>query len=463
MSPRWQWWAARIGLLVALVVVGLGCSPDDSLERSSPTTPHPSTTSATVASSEDDEIVQPPTAEVMAELVDLPGRLAVGNGVGLSVLAPDGTEIASLQDTPDVLVSQPTWSNDGTRLAWSRASVDDQELVVSAIDGSDEVVTPIDGPIVFYLQWSADDHGLVYLRTHTGGQGVEMGLIEPGMRAIPVAVTEPLFVAWAPTSSTVAMHVAARQVVVVPDVFAAPGPAPDPDSAPDDQAVVVVDPTGGFTAPAWVDDRTLLVATAEGLALVDVETKRSVVQVPTEGRVQFLLSPDRSKVAYRILGDGADSPVVVRTHASSSLVPVQNPAPTGGGLGVFDLASGETTVVTDLVPLAWEWSPDSTRLAWLDAGFPEIHPRTRWQFWDGAISVPSAEFDLSDRIRASYLLFFEQYAQSQQRWSPDSRAFAFAGRLRPDEPGDGIWVQLVGVDAPPVRIADGDDVTWSSR
>ena len=72
-------------------------------------------------------------------------------------------------------------------------------------------------------------------------------------------------------------------------------------------------------------------------------------------------------------------------------------------------------------------------------------PRARWNFWDGIASTPSVTYEVSAPVRDTYLPFFEQYTRSVTGWSPDSAAFAFAGR--PDgggEGADGIWVQLVG-------------------
>jgi TolB protein len=58
-----------------------------------------------------------------------------------------------------------------------------------------------------------------------------------------------------------------------------------------------------------------------------------------------------------------------------------------------------------------------------------------------------------------YLPFFEQYAQSMSPWSPDSRAFAYAGFNEQGEAG--IWVQEARSDRAPVLVSDGEFVSWS--
>ena len=386
-----------------------------------------------------------PTIELAdPELVDLlgrlPGRLAVGDANRLLVTNPDGSDAQWLQDQADVLATQPTWSRAGDRLAFGRIGSESQQLVVHEVATAAEQVSDLEGSRVFYLQWSVADDVLAYLRDDPGGQGIEMGINVPGGEVVPVVAGQPLYLSWSPSSLMMAAHINDSQVVVLPDLLT------DPELG---TPSTVLNPSGLFTVPAWIDESTLLAATIDGLALVDVNTNRSTL-VAEGPAVQFVLSPDRTKVAFT-LPLGVDG--------SPGVVQVQDEA--GPGLQVVELASGDITTVTSATPLAWEWSPDSSLLAWLDLGSAGPVPRASWRFWDGTSSTSSVAHRISGQVGKSYIPFFEQYAQSHHQWSPDSTAFAFAGQIGSVESPEAIWVQLVGADVPPVAVAIGDFVTWS--
>lgn len=441
--------------VLALVFAAAACTSSDGLSAtpasgptSEPTVDGSATDSGAGESTETapGPALEEPSAEVLAQVAELPGRLAVGQSNQLAVMNPDGTGFQWLDDAADVVATQPVWSADGDRLAWSRATVDSHELVVVDAASGERVVSPAAGPSAFYMQWSADDEALAYLRNDVNGRGIEFGFAVPGSEAQALVATSPFYVSWSPTGSSVAAHVADQQVVVLPDLL-------DEPVADLEDPIVLLDPAGEFTVPVWLDASTLLVASTEGLSLFDVNSSRVATIVDSPTHVQFVVSPDRLKVAYRLRGVGAGLSTVALGQVDAF-----------GGLLVLDLASGETTTVTDQTPLAWEWSPDSTKLAWLGSGFSALRPLTRWNFWDGEETIVAEPYQASRRELQTYLPFFEQYAQSHTRWSPDGTAFAFAGRSGStgSEEIDYVWIQLVEADTPPVRVAEGDLAIWSS-
>jgi TolB protein len=129
--------------------------------------------------------------------------------------------------------------------------------------------------------------------------------------------------------------------------------------------------------------------------------------------------------------------------------------------------------------IAFFWSPDGRYLAWIapdDAGddeqaatphrarpAPRQHEDVwlRWWLWDGEDNTALARFVPSDTYLLDYLRFFDQYALSMTPWSPDSRAFVYAGS---DAVGaEGIWVQPAAANNLPRRVADGVYAAWSPR
>lgn len=380
--------------------------------------------------------------ELTQRLADLPGRLAVGNGPELAVARADGRTVEVLDGSESVLASQPTWSHDGTQLAWSSVSSDRQVVLVQSFgeDGGqvgDAKQSNVAGQPVFYLQWNGADDRLAYIRNAEGGGVVEVGLFEPGSPGEPVGEGAPFFISWSPEADQILAHVNESSI----DAF---GLAETPDTFAAVSAV-----GGGFSAPAWADDSRGLIVFDGALSYIDVDTAAVEPIVPLAGPVRFVLSHDRTKVAYQVVG-GAGGVTVVGSPIQADRT----------GLVVLDLATGEQTVVTTELALAWEWSPDSDKLAWLTAEVNSGRPVGRWAFWsltDSAVTTGSSPFELTRKYGRNYLPFFAQYAQSVTGWSPDSSAFAFAGSIDRDQ---GIWIQLIDEIVEPQLVARGDFVTW---
>jgi len=456
-----------LAVLAAAVAVA-GCTSGDSLsERNRATTSSAPNGSGTEPPRPNPGVtLADPPAAVRQAVAALPGQLAIGNGPALALAAPDGTGATPLDQTAGAVLSQPTWSHDGTHLAWSRTTDSAVEVVDRDLATGQDAVTDLLPTPGFYFQWSADDQTLAYLRADPNQAGVELGLIDPGAPPVRVGAAAPVFLSWAPTAPVLAAHVAASQVLVLPSRFAAPGATTLVDSS-------VLAPTGAFSAPAWVDDATVLAVSPEGLVSIDAAAGAvTVVAESGSSALRFVLSPDRKRVAMAEAGSsGAVSPTALDGRRAGPVpIPLAQTAPgqgaggSGGGAGlrIVELATGAVTEVTPSSPLAFEWAPDSVQLAWLEEGVSAALPRNRWNFWDGRVSTPSVSYQVSETMRNAYLPFFEQYAQSMTGWSPDGAAFAFAGHPDGGPDGDGVWVQLIGIPgAPPVRVADGDVVAWS--
>ncbi|MEM7323951.1 MAG: hypothetical protein AAF531_12760 [Actinomycetota bacterium] len=367
------------------------------------------------------------------------------------MVRPDGAGSLLLGGSESELASQPTWSRDGERLAWASASAERQAVVIQEFgadglpDGS-AAISNVAGNPVFYLQWNRNDERLLYIRNSENRGLVEIGTVEPGAPAVPAGEGAPFFVSWAPESDRIVGHVNERTI----DLYRFDG-----SGDPGEGFVTVLDAGGGFSAPAWVDEERVLVVIDGELVYLTVATgeTESITAVPEP--IRFVLSPDRTAVAYRATG--------VEGGPSLASAPFSQRAEQAG-LIVLDLETGEETLVTNRAAAAWEWSPDSTKLAWLDVAVAGGRPTGTWGFWsaeDEAAEAPATSatpaFNLSSKYGRNYLPFFAQYAQSVTGWSPDSSAYAFAGAIGSD---GGIWVQLVDEVVAPRLVTLGDFVTW---
>ena len=389
-----------------------------------------------------------PDEELTDRLAELGGRLAVGDGPAVAVVRPDGARVDVLDGSESVVAAQPTWSHDGTRLAWSSISAERQLVQVQDFDENGEASgeperADAEGAPVFYLQWTEDDQRLAYLRNGPGGRSVEAGVVDPGLPIEPLGQGAPFFISWSPAPDRLLGHVGGSSIEsYVPDSDGDPGFIP------------ILPVSGAFSAPAWVDERRALIVAEDRLAYLDVELRAVEPIVELGGPVRFVLSPDRTKVAYQVSG-GQSGPSLIALDATTSNLRTDRP-----GLVVLDLASLEQQVVTTELAAAWDWSPDSSHLAWLGVEVENRRAVGRWNFWSDGAEPPterSPDFVITRKYGQVYLPFFAQYAQSVTGWSPDSSAFAFAGAVGGE---GGIWIQLLTETVGPRRVASGDFVTW---
>ncbi len=221
-------------------------------------------------------------------LSELDGQLAIGNGPVVAVARPDGRRFVELDGGRTNLAGQPTWSGDGTKLIWSSVSPLSQQARVQRFDAEgvadgDPLTTNVPGPPIFYFQWRADGGEVVYLRNSTRRPTVEAGVLAPGGLARWMADADPFFVAWAPTEPVIAAHIADERLAVFDPMGAAEFGAIDEESPDSGPAAGGEDPVagddlvggGGFSAPAWLDDTTLVAVVAGALSTIDIESGRS--------------------------------------------------------------------------------------------------------------------------------------------------------------------------------------------
>lgn len=425
---------------------------------------------------------------------ELGGQLAIGDGNVVAVARPDGNSYQALDGDSRLIATQPTWSRSGGKLVWSSVSALEQLARVQSFDDDgapdgDPVDSEAQGNPVFYYQWADDDETVLYLRNSPTGVNVEAGALIPGRPIEPVDDGAPFFLSWSPTGDRVAANVDNRSVRIY-DTFASA--AQTGASSGDDVPIyqLLMDGTG-FSAPAWIDETTVLIVLdgwLTALVLDDEGQERERVRITQAATpVRFVLSPDRRRVAYQAVGQtGPDINQAGLSHLRQRdqrlrLIPIGPEAgpdratglteaqvPGRRALVVFDLETGSLETVTEDPVLAWEWSPDSTKLAWLrpESGGGRA---ARWRFWSVTGEQPAGDLTtpvvtISSKEALNYLPFFAQYTQSVNRWSPDSSAFAIAGTIDPTvgPPRAGIWIHLVDQPARPVRVAEGDFVTWGS-
>lgn len=389
-----------------------------------------------------------------------PGRglIAAAGPTGLRLLLPSGDVVGEV--APDYVVTQPTWSRDGLRLAATLISPDSDDSLVAVVDitTGDVTTVPARRPYFFY-SWNHDATRLAALGPGSRG-GTALDVLDQG--GVPTSETSmqssSIYLAWEPDGRRLVIH-AGPQLLLVED--------------PDSLDYTELGSVGfGFTAAAWVpgtqdilyvdalappagDGSSEALGEEDGAEVRPWLVRRSIDsgQVVDLGPVTSLIGmavhPDGDRVALSFAtldqtsgadpADTADSTSEVET-ASASLsdddAAAQSQLPQwDGSVQMLDLATAERLTVLDLPGWWLEWSPDGRRLLMAtsapqeagaagEAGAVEL----AWHVWDDGGdggSVELARFAPSVAFGRNYLPFADQYDETPRLWSPDSDAITF--------------------------------------
>jgi TolB protein len=389
--------------------------------------------------------VQAQQSAVAAE----PGNRLLVQGLdgNIYTMRPDGSQVIALTREASATrqFMQPTWSPMGDEIVYTDILVQEGALensvVIAMHDGSER--TEYAAPYApFYYSWSPDGQRLAYLSNWMtlNEPSIALRLLDRASDAPEeirtLAEGQPLYFSWSPDGLEMITHIDGerievqhvdgnRRAVLSPDVI--PSPA--------------------FPAPQWSDDGSRLlyaITSPTGHQLVAANAGGEIVQEITdfEEQISFGLSPDGERVAY-------------------VLTPNDVAFAGFGPLYVTELETNRTRELSAAPVMAFFWSPDGQKLAYLAVEQRGETIRLRWLVWDGSRSTPYA-WVLPTRIFLErYLTFFDQYARSMSIWSPDSSAFVYAATDEANRTG--IWVQRLEEGAEAHYVARGVFASWSPR
>jgi Tol biopolymer transport system component len=313
-----------------------------------------------------------------------------------------------------------SWSPDG-RLAFAGVNRSGSQArstlyVVETPAASPQVVGRSDRHFVIYIHWSPtscpnrpDCRRLAYLIEEDDSISLRLVEMEAGrVTNQRVGTGQPFYFAWSPDGQRMVWHTGgARRYNAQARLVLYNIERDHPEELPH--------LPGLFLAPAWSPqgDRWLGVS-----AVAKIDSLRSFGTDPPETlasaadrQVSFAWSPDGSQVAYAVRARPSD--------------------PFYGPVHVFDWRTGQTRRVTDVGfhILGFFWSPDGRRLAYLT--WLPLHDSV-WMQWrvyhlaenrDRGYKMFDPSFQMNFIVNS-----FNQYAQSDRFWSPDSRYLVYADR-----------------------------------
>ncbi len=470
-QPRRRWLIA--GCLVVLLVACLAAGAVLLLNRLAPGSEQ--VAQEAEAPGEPDEPAAPatttatrPPAEATAA-VEAPaggaGRIAFVDPQGrLGTVAPDGSDERLLTGEGARFLF-PAWSPDGTQLA-AVGQVGDGPGVFAVQDAGDASVTPLyvnrrRAPI--YLYWSPAGDVISFIANHEEGIALYLAPADGSTEARLLATGAPFYWQWRPGGDELLMHTgAAAADARLAFVGAENGKAGTDLARP-----------GFFQAPGIsADGRYLAWAELDGGVrglVVRPEAGEGGERLPHRGAVAMSWSPDPASARLAFISPvGSDERPVLGFQ---------------GPLRLLDAESGEVKVLSPHGVLAFFWSPEGSRIAYLTLTGEEdgmqaagqrgplarrgkgVAQRERLQLtlWVANVATGRSTRLLTFRPTPVYLTqflpFFDQYALSHRIWSPDGAALVLP--IAGDGPTrDGVYVvPVTGGDAR--RVGDGDIAFWS--
>ena len=386
-----------------------------------------------------------PTVDLIA-YVDLRGQI--------HTIASDGSQSKRISPEEGVF-TWPAWSQDASRIAFSGVRISAGSpsaltMLVSPLnEGGLETIYVNEsgmGPILrgmpHYPLWSPDDTRLAIMASHPDGLTLLLDDQRVDADAEVVLRLAPLYVAWSADSRYLMVHGGPRHFLV--DVVGG--------VTPED----IGTRSARYRAPAWWPSGNKLALVIENssglneLFIIDMDTGEQTLVDEVPGEAAFMWSPNGGSLA------------VAHSQIAGGFI--------YSGVTLYSTNGTLQTARIEEDVLAYFWSPDSTKLAYVTPA--DTRGVLRWNVlnveeqsqWALADFVPSQD-------QMSMFQFLDQFAHSHSLWSPDSNSIVFAGTLQGEafsaslnrQPASQVIVSDIEPYSFPQPIAEGSLAVWSPR
>lgn len=394
---------------------------------------------------------------IRAQDDDFIGQIAyIGTDDNVYLLSSWDTDAVPLTTDATMLKQYqwPTWSTSGDLAFFSLEASDTGSFVTEALvrpASATDILTYYSGTNQFfnYGSWSPNQcedvtscHDLALLLSEpAAGLFVEMVHTQnTDIEHYTVGYGQPFYTSWNPTGEKLLLQ-RNNQRLDIYDTLAR-----------EIETELALSP-GLFQAPQWspVGDNWLVAveqATGSDLILGNANGDITVIATGLQGLTHFAWSPDGRYVAY-----------------------TDQPSP----LMIYDVAAQEIVAETlsDVVG-AFFWSPDSSQIAFITVSnqTPRAEAvrvsqqeqrrplRINWSVLTVADGQIQQYRDFSPTAEMIYLFqYFDQFAQSHQVWSPDSRYIVYAERT--DNGGELQVIDTQSAGIPVFAVGAGKVGIWS--
>ncbi len=344
-----------------------------------------------------------------------PNRILVNGQSGreMRVVGPGGLNNV-LHLAVDGFVAQPTWAPDGTRVAFTKATLAESWIMVGRPDEDSVDVFPTPFPI-FYIQWSPDSQRAALLGP-TGPSETSLAVldIESGqVRRLDSGTS--YYIHWAPGSDRILAHVNGSDLRVV-----------DVDSGDVSPVASTSALLSTFQAPYWLPDGESVLYVRQGIdAPIDELVVHRLVSDQVDvigtgsGFFSFTASPDGKQVAYSTQNLGQQTSMTVVGLDGESPRTVEAPN-----------------------SVAWHWSPDSEKILLISLGDEE---KLKLGVYEGGVVTGFGTITPTRTFAINYLPFWNQYDRSHTVWSPDSSGFFYTAS---DDGIDHVYLQDLDIEEP---------------
>lgn len=432
----------------------------------------PDATAAPTVAADDPATVEPTAtsgAAAATSLLSSSSRIAFVDPVGrLGTVNADGSNERLLSGEDAVLLF-PAWSPDGSRLA-AVGSNPEGPGVFAVEDSDGALVTPLyvnreGAPI--YLYWSPDGEAVSFIANHEEGFGLYLAPARGTGESRLLATGAPFYWNWAEDGEQVLIHSGASgNDARLAFVDVAGGGAGADLGSPGFFQVPGISSGGRYVAWAEVDE-----AGERWLVVQDGEAASEDVRLPHRGSIAMSWSPGENSSLLAFVSPGGLEEQPLFSYY--------------GPLRLLDAASGEIEVVAQQVVLAFFWSPDGSRIAYVtlsnfgegvqaaarrgDVAFSRRskgaaqHESVQLALWVADVGSGQSRqlltFRPTDIYLTQFLPFFDQYALSHHVWSPDGDALVVP--IAGDTPReDAIYVVPLSEEKP-FAVASGNIAFWS--
>ncbi len=355
---------------------------------------------------------------------------------------------------PGLLCEWPLWSPDGGLIAFSARVAGSDRLGVYAA-GVDEA-----GPgLLFanergaggiargashYCAWSPDGSRLGIVANTPGGLALFVREVDSPRPPRLALEGGPMYFSWSPDGEEMFVHSFTGHFIV--------SAHPDDDSEPRHFPGV----STLYMAPAWSKD-----------------SRRIAFFLDSERNRQRLIAIDQDSRAMRPLAEFGGIASVAWRPGHAQIALARNMIGSTGfysGITVLDARGGEERRLANDPALAFYWSPDGSRMAYVTASEgAEGSLRIGVVSADGGESVYLPDFVPSQQQLTAFM-FFDQYAQSLTPWSPDGGSLLIFGKLGYHEErsplSDDESNRAIALDAAderqPIELAAGSIGCWGT-